>query len=90
MMRVYAALLACVVTVVLFAAALALANWLAASAWFWRGLNPKFIAVGIAVFNNIWIVPLAVRYQRRAKRDEEDEPLTPLHRWRTPIGRRGL
>ena len=90
MTRVNAALLAGAVTVLLFAAVIVLVNWLTGTAGFEHAISSPLFAVGVIVFNGVVILLLVIWGQRRAKREEEDAPSTPLHRWQRPTDRHGL
>jgi membrane protein implicated in regulation of membrane protease activity len=89
MTRVNAALLAGAVTVLLFAAAFALVNWLTGMVGFWSVVESPLLLVGVIAFNCLLLVPLLIWRRRRAKQ-EEDEPLMPLRPSERLRGRREL
>ena len=90
MTRVNAALLAGVVTVLIFAAAFALINWLTGTAGFWHDIESPLFLLAIIAFNCVALVALVIWSRRRAKRAEKDEPPTPLIRRPPSTGRREL
>jgi hypothetical protein len=74
MTRVNAALLAGAVTVLVFAAAFALVDWLTGNAGFWRIIQSPLFLFGVVAFNFVAFVPFVIWSRRRAKREEKDEP----------------
>jgi membrane protein implicated in regulation of membrane protease activity len=89
MTRVNAALLAGVVTVLLFAAAFALVHWLTGTAGFWGVVVSPLFLFGVIAFNGVALVLLAIWSGRRTKQ-EEDEPSTRPIRRPPSTGRREL
>jgi membrane protein implicated in regulation of membrane protease activity len=91
MTRVNAALLAGAVTVLIFAAVLALVNWLMGLPGFWAILDSSAAVIGVIVLaiSSLTAV-VAVALHRRANREQEDEPLTKLLPSERLRGRREL
>jgi hypothetical protein len=88
MTRVNAALLAGAVTVLIFAAVLALVNWLMGLPGFWAILDANAAVIGVIVLAvSSLAAVVAVALHGRAKR-EEDEALTPPVRRPPSTGRR--
>jgi membrane protein implicated in regulation of membrane protease activity len=90
MTRLNAALLAGVVTVLLFAAVFTLVDWLTGRAGFSHVIESPLFVVGVIAFNIVALVLLAIWSRRRAKREERDEPPTPPIRRPPSPGPRGL
>ena len=80
MMRVNAALLAGAVTVLLFAAAFALVHWLTGTAGFWNVVVSPLFLIGVLAFNGVAFALFAIWSHRRAKREEDEPPTTPIRR----------
>ena len=88
MTRVNAALLAGVVSTLLFMGAVALADWVLGLAGHLPPIPPRFIVIGAVVFNSMVIPMVLIFTSRRAKKEDDYVRPTPLHRWQHPIGRR--
>jgi NADH:ubiquinone oxidoreductase subunit K len=92
MTRVNAALLAGAVSVLLFAAAIALVDWLMELPGLWTILDSNatvVFACVVALAISSLTVAIVMALRRRTKRNE-DEPLTPLIRRSPSTGRREL
>jgi len=88
MSRLNAALLAGVISTLLFAGVIVLVNRLLVLAVHLPPIPPRFVVFGIVGFNGLAIPMWAVFMSRGAKKEEDYVRPTPLHRWQHPIGRR--